>query len=252
MNNPICIPNERLIHLFYRQLTIEKTDRLIKHFSNKYSLADILGQLKAENGEVYEYDKNEIDKFATITAHEEIANAITLAGFYFLDTNPVICFEMKRGFNKKDVESIDELLDILETDTEIDFSIKDDRKEFHFQFKSYPEKYKNWNPKRVIEYLDKSILPQSEYNNDINSNLIIVISIKPEEQSNFRESQDFDKIYKYLKHQNIHLQEINFIYNRNMEHMVWYQVHPEKGHYKIPWQNLPYQRVKFNSSYLDP
>ena len=169
MNNPLCIPYERLIDLFYRKPTIEKIDRLIEHFSGKYSFAEIVEQYKSEKGEVYDYDKNEINEFAAVTAYEEIANAITLAGMYFPDSNPVVCFEMKRGFEKKDVESIEEINDNLETSTEIDFLIKDDKKEFHFQFKSYPEKYKNWSSKSVIGYLEKSILPRSKYNNESNS-----------------------------------------------------------------------------------
>jgi hypothetical protein len=235
--------------MFWGQSTRERLSRLIKKFFGKYSLLEIYQQVKAGRGEAGEYFKEELESFSKKTAHEEIAHAITLADFYFLDSKPVICFEMKRGFIKKEVENLNEILENLESNTEIDCLIEDGKREFKFQLKQYPEKYKDWSPNKVIKYLNESILPKSRYNNESNSDLIVVIAIKPELHSEFKETQDFSEIHKYLSSQSIKLREINFLYNRNMEHMVWYQVYPKKGHYKIPWQNLSYHQAKRRTTF---
>lgn len=199
---------------------------------------------RLRTGEVGEYVEEENNKFATNTANAEIINAITLADFYFLKSDPVICFEMKNDFRQKKINGHRELTENLENDTEIDCLIRDEQREFKFQLKQYPEQYKEWSADKVTNYLDESILPRAaKYNNDSNKDLIIVITIKPELKSGFKE-EDFDKIYKYLSSKEIKLLEINFLYNRNIEHMVWHQVFPKNGYYKIPWQNLSYHKVK--------
>lgn len=250
MHNPFCISKDQLIQIFWGQSTDERLGKLLEKFSSRYSLFEMYQQIRTERGEVGEYFKKELESFSKKTAHEEITHAITLADFYFPDSNPVICFEMKHDFAKKEVRSLNEIIENIESDTEIDCLIKDNKKEFKFQLKQYPEKYKDWSPNKVIEYLDGSILPEGKYNNDSNSDLNVVIAIKPKLQSEFAEVRDFNKIHEHLISKNVKLREINFIYNRNMEHMVWYQVYPENGHYKIPWQDLSYHHAKrgFNLS----
>jgi len=89
-----------------------------------------------------------------------------------------------------------------------------------------------------------SILSKNKYNNESNHDLIIIIAIKPEPESRFKELEDFKVIHNYLCSESIKLREINFLYNRNNEFMVWYQVYPRSGHYKIPWEKLSYHQAK--------
>lgn len=230
--------------MFWGGTTDERVSAMLSKFLGKYSLQEIHDQMKDNVGEVGKYIENENKIFSTKTTNDEIGNALTLADFYFPDSDPSICFEMKRGFNQDGINTHHELIENLESDTEIDFKIKDEEKEFDFQLKQYPEKFKEWSVEKVIKYINDSILPSYKYNSESNKDLIIVIVIKPEPKSNFKEVEDFDEIHKYLAKQNIKLKEINFLYNRNNEHMVWYQVFPENGHYKIPFQNLSYHEAK--------
>ena len=170
--------------------------------------------------------------------------AITLADFYFLESDPVICFEIKRGYTGDKISSIEELVNKMESNTEIDCLIKDSQTAFKFQLKQYPEEYKEWSADKVIAYLDETILPIRKYNNELNKDLIIIIAIKPKADSSFKGVEDFDEIHKYLIKKEVRLKEINFLINLNMEYMVWNQAYPENGHYKIPWNQLSYHVAK--------
>ncbi len=244
MENQLCITQKKLIQIFWTNRNKILIDALIQKFSGKFSLLEMIKQMETEKGEVGIYFKEEIKKFTKKTEANEIANAIDLADFYFLDSNPTICFKARRKFKGEEIQTYEELLGNMESDTEIDCLIKDDRKEFKFQLKQYPEEYKEWSTSKVIDYLDKSILPKAKYNNKGNRSLIIIIVIKPKMSSNFKEVQDFDKIHKYLSDKDIRLLEINFLYNRNNEHLVWFQVFPKNDHFKIPFQKLSYNKEK--------
>ncbi len=244
MENQFCITQKKLVQIFWGNRNRVLIDTLIRKFSDKFSLPEMFEQMKTDKGEVGKYFKGEIRKFTKKTENEEIAHAITLADFYFLDSNPVICFKAKRKFKKEEIQTHKGLLENMESNTEIDCLIKDDHKEFKFQLKQYPEKYKEWSTSKVIDYLDRSILSKGKYNNEGNRDLIIVIAIKPERNSRFKEVQDFDKIHKHLSDKDIKLLEINFLYNRNNEHMVWFQVFPKNGHFKIPLQELSHNEAR--------
>lgn len=246
MGNSFCIIKKELIQIFYGEMAGQRVEILLDKFYNKYSIQEILQQAQTGEGEIGEYVRKENDKFAEKTANDEIGNAIALADFYFPDTDPMICFKMKNGFNKNKIISCEELIKNIESNSEIDFVIKDKVKKFNFQLKQYPEKYKEWSVLKVIEYLDKAILPKEKYNNESNKDLIIVITIKPKQQSTFKRTKDFVEIHKYLSDKKNKLSEINFLYNKNNEHMVWYQVFPQCGYSKIPWKQLSYHQAKIN------
>lgn len=235
-----------MIEIFHRGNAVAAIDDLRMRFP-EFSLGEIYKQFCAETGDVWEYQKKYFEKFSMKTENNELAHAITLADFYFPDSNPTICFEMKRGFRKKDVGTCEELIKNMESCTEVDCIVKDDSREFRFQLKQYPEKYKEWGVNEVIRYLDDEILTESKYNNKSNKDLIIVIHIQPERVSRFKESKDFSDIHKHLMSKDIKLLEINFLYNRNCESMIWYQVFPQKGYSKIPWEKLSYHKAKVNA-----
>lgn len=244
MNNQLCIDKKRLIELFLVSNAKKTLNSALQKFWGRFSLVEIYEQMKAEKGEVEEYYKGELKKFSGKNINNEFSNAITLAEFYFPNSNPLICFEMKSDFIKKDVETCQELAENIESYTDVDCLIKDQNEGFKFQLKQYPEEYKEWSPAKVIEYLEKSVISEKKYNNEANKDLIIAITIKPERQSNFREEQDFQEIHEYLKGENIKLKEINFLYNRNNESMIWFQVFPGIGYNAIPWQKLSYHGAK--------
>ena len=242
--NPFCINKKELIDLFWGGNTQHLVSRMLSNFSKKYSVEEIIEQMADDKSEVGKYLKEETDKFAKKTANDETGNALTLTDLYFPGEYPLVCFEMKRGFNKKTVQNYEELVENMESNTDIDCMVKNDKFSFKFQLKQYPEKYKKWSVEEVINYLDSKVLTPETYNNDSNKDLIIVITIKPEQQSNFKESEDFKKIHDHLMTKDIKLFEIDFLYNRNSEHIVWFQVFPEKGYNKIPWDHLSYHEAK--------
>lgn len=244
MNNQFCIKKDDLVKIFWEQKATEMTNQLLQLFRGSYSYAEINQQINAGEGEVAEYFKRENNIFSKKTLNVETVHSITLADFYFPDSNPLICFEMKSSFVKKEVEDINDVFENIEPNTVSDCVIRDDGHELKFQLKQYPEEYKEWSAEKVIEYLDSHILPESEYNNANNSDLIIIIAIKPKRPSSFQGQEDFDKIYKYLQSRTVHLGEISFIYNQNSEYMIWHQVCPENGHSRILWKNLSYHKAK--------
>lgn len=250
LQNQFCISKNNLIQLFWKQTTEERLNNVLEKFSSQYSILEMSEQIKTETGEVGEYFKTEMKKFRTKTENVEIAHAITLADFYFPEADPFICFEMKSGFKKDHVDTYKELFENMDHDTEIDVLIKKDNQQFKFQLKQYPEEYKDWSVIKVIEYLDNSILPTSQYNNDSNRDLIIAIYIQPKLNTQINISQDFKKIHQHLVAKEIKLLEINFLFNLNIEFMVWHQVFPQLGHYKIPWQKLSHHRAKRNMAGL--
>lgn len=239
-----CIDKSTLIQIFWGGTTNDRMRDLISKFLGKYSFEEIYNQMESNSGEVGEYIISENKRFSTITANDEIANALTLADIYFPKTESQICFKMKSSFGQGKINTYEELLVNMESDTEIDFSIQSTKEAFKFQLKQYPEEYKEWSVEKVIDYLEKKILPNHKYNNESNKELIIVITIKPKLKSNFKEGVDFDAIYTSLHSKDIKLKEINFLYNRNNENMVWYQVYPENGHCKIPFDQLSYHEAK--------
>lgn len=243
MKNLFCIPRNDLVQLFFKESSEEKVDALLKEFSGKYSKEEILLGIATQKGEVGDYYKLQNKKHSTNSAIVEIINAVTLADLYFLESEPTICFEMKADFKQKELKSYHELIDNLESNTEIDCQIKDTERSFKFQLKQYPEEYKEWSAEKVITYIENDILPK--YNNDGNKDLIIVITIQPKEDSNFKES-DFKVINDFLntKGDSIKLAEVDFLYNRNIEHIIWHQVFPKHGHYKIAWDKLSYHKAK--------
>jgi hypothetical protein len=240
MKNQFCINKKILIQLFWNGSALDGMRNLIE----KFSLEEVLKQIKNNTEKITEYWKDGNEKFTKKTINEEIANAITLADFYFLNSCPDICFEMKQSVGQAEIKIFRDFIANLENNTEIDCLIKDKEKQFKFQLKQYPEKYKKWSVNKVIEYLDKGILPESKYNNKNNKDLIIIITIKPKRNSEFKEKKDFEEIHKYLSKKDIKLLEINFLYNRKCEYMVWFQVFPKKVYYKIPYQKLSYHEAK--------
>lgn len=244
MKNQFCISKEDLAVLFYGETTKTRLDILLKKFEYKYLLNEIEEQMREGKGEVAEYFKGEVRRFSTKTENAEIANAISLADLYLVDLPSQVCFEMKNNFRQKTVKNSEELISNIEPDTEIDFIIKDDKKTFYFQHKQYPEKYKTWSVDEVIGYLEKEILPEHEYNNIGNKDLIIAITIQPEQISNLNDIEDFDKIYEYLKIKEIKLFEIIFLYNRNNESLVLHQVFPRNNHNKISMQDTSFYKAR--------
>lgn len=240
-----CISKENLNKLFYTELAETRLDLILEKFSDKYSPQEIFEQTESEQGEVGEFCKKQNDKFSEKTENVEIAHSIDLAQFYFPDENPEICFNLKNGSHKINIKTVEDLIKNIGPDTEIDCLIKNESRQFKFQLKEYPEKYLlGMTAQKVIEFLDKNILPPEKYNNKNNKDLIIIITLKPEINTEFKESSDFKIIHEYLKDKKIELTEIDFMYNRNCEYIVWYQVYPQLGHAKIPWVELPYQKVK--------
>lgn len=245
MENRFCISKSELIKIFWGGMAEDRLNTVQRKFADRYSWEEMLRQTENKEGEVGKFNKEENEKFSNKNINNEIANAIFLADFYFLESNPDICFEMKHDFKKRKIDSCKDLVKNIESYTEIDCLIKDKDRKFNFQLKQYPEKYKEWSTKKVIEYLDKEILHKSKYNNKSNKDLIIVITIKPEPVSSVRE-KDFDEIHRHLSAKDVKLSEINFLYNRNCEYMVWFQVFPKNGYCKIPWQKLSYHEAKRN------
>ncbi len=241
--NPLCISKKELIRLFLIEKPKEGVRILLEEFSGKYTMEQILLGVVTQEGEVGDYYKTQNKKDKTSTVIAEVINAIALAGFYFLESESSVCFEMKSNFKQKDLDSYRELIDNLESNTEIDFLIKDNKHAFKFQLKQYPEEYKEWSPEKVITYIENRILPK--YNNDSNKDLIIVITIQPKQYSDVKES-DLKVINDFLntKWVGIKLAEINFIYNQNNEYIIWYQVFPKHGYYKIDLSKLFYYEVK--------
>lgn len=243
MENKFCISKSELIKIFWGGMAEDRLNAVQAKFADRYSWEEILQQTENEEGEVGKFNKEENEKFSNKNINNEIANAVTLADLYFLESDPDICFEMKHDFKKKKIDSCEDLIKNIESYTAIDCLIKDKDRKFNFQLKQYPEKYKEWSAEKVVEYLNKEILLESKYNNKNNKDLIIVITIKPEPVSDVKE-KDFDEIHRHLSTIDIKLSEINFLYNRNSQYMVWFQVFPKKGYYKIPWQKLSYHEAK--------
>jgi len=243
MENQFCIRKSKLIQIFWRQTTEEHLAILLEKFSSKYSKVEILQQMVTKTGEVEEYFEEWLKKFRTDTTNIEIAHSIILADFYFLESDPLICFEMKDGFKKDNIKHYKELSDNIEQRTEIDVLIKDDSKQFKFQLKQYPEEYKEWNVDKVIEYFDNSIL--LKYNHKNNKYLIIAIHIQPKLSSQIKEvSRTFKKVHEYLATKDIKLLQVVFLVNWNIEFMLWHEVFPKLGHYKIPWADLSVHQAK--------
>ena len=230
--------------MFWGQTTKRRLDNLLKKFSNKYSYLEMYIQMISGQGKVGEYLNNETRQFTKKTESNEIAHAIILADFYFIGSNPQICFNMKRGFKVKQIDTIEELIANLDHDTEIDCLIKDKTNKFKFQQKRYPEEYKPWSVTKVIEYLDTEILPVQKYNNDSNHDLIIAINIQPKTDTQVNINRDFKEIYQHLTTKDIKLLQIAFLFNLNIKFEVWHEVFPRLGHYKIPWGDLSQHHAK--------
>lgn len=244
MGKQVCIPKAKLIQMFWGKHAEGLVLDIIKKFSGEFTLEEIAKQLETGAGEVAEYQKGRIEAFSGKNANNEIANAITLADFYLPNLPCEVCFQMKNSFTGDVPGSSEELIENMETYTEIDCLIKGAGKEFKFQLKQYPEKYKEWSAEKVIKYLEEAVLPESKYNNKGNRDLSIVITIKPELHSNFKETEDFKKIHEYLRSKEIKLAEIVFLYNRNNDSMVWFQVFPRRGYNSIPFPKLSYNQAK--------
>ena len=239
-----CISKENLNKLFYTELGEERVNLILKNFSDKYSLSDIISMMNDENNEIGKFCKQQNDKFAVKTENVEIVHSIDLAELYFPNENPDICFNIKNSVQESEILTIKDLIQDIDPDTEIDCLIKNGSKQFKFQLKEYPEEYLELTPTKIIEFIDKKIISPEKYNTENNKDLIIVITLKPEVDTAFKELSDFKIIHEYLKQRDIKLLEINFLYNRNCEHLVWYQVYPQLGHSKIPWADLPYHKTK--------
>ncbi len=120
-------------------------------------------------------------KFSMRNLTLEIFSSLLLASFYFgTEANPNICFDMKLGFNSdtfKDGEiSFNDLEKWVESDTAIDCYISDQRQEFKFQIKSFPEKYKTLNTKTLVTYIKE--LSQKKYGGMSDVILTLVPQVK--------------------------------------------------------------------------
>jgi hypothetical protein len=242
MNNPACIQKQDLLRMFWHDSTQSRLAALLEKFGDRFSLQEIHDQMQSGEGEVGEYFKNELKRFSTVTINDEVANALTLSDFYFPDAESSICFEMRSDFQGGCINDFKELADNVETATDIDFRIRNPDQIYDFQLKQYPEEYKEWSVERVLTYIEESVI--SKYSKDENKGLSIVITIKPTQLSNFKETEDFKQLHELLKDKEIALEEICFLYNRNNEHMVWYQVFPKRGYSKIDFENLSHYRAR--------
>ena len=97
MGNRVCIPKEKLIQMFWGESAQERTSDVVRIFSGRFSLEEIVKQVETGIGEAAEYHKKQIETFAKKNVHNEIANAVMLADFYLPDCQSEICFQMKNS-----------------------------------------------------------------------------------------------------------------------------------------------------------
>lgn len=239
MNNPFCISKNKLYKMFWHDKSRDRFDKLIKKFSNKYIVEEMLDQVIREDGEVYDYFTQEIKTFTRTTTSEETASSFNLSDFYFgSNVETEICFEMKRSFSKKTISSYDELANNVECDTFIDCAIQLKNKKRIFQIKGYREDYHAHKTADLIKFLDKKLL--GGYGNM--SGVIGAVLIQPIPWSN--SELDFDEIHKYLNtiKESITFDEIVFIWNEMQKSMVKYEVYPNNNIVKIPL-DLPSEKL---------
>jgi len=242
MNNRYCISNTLLKELWSRKNRNRLNNQILK-FEN-LSLSEMTTQMENDEGAFYEAMTEDTNKFSAITQNAEILLATDLSEFYFPKIETEICFEMKRNFSAPPNISYDEITANIENDTYIDCSIKSNEKQFDFQIKRYAQKYFLFTSEAMSEFIIKVIRGYGDM-----SKTILIVLLQPDKEP--KDHFDFKEIHDNIcaiKNE-ISFEEINFVFNDEYQHLIWWQIFPAFGLAKKPlvFTSEKYQKVQAES-----
>ena len=203
---------------------------LLERFKDTFSQAEIVAQMEAGTGAFSEAMTAEINKFSNKTENAEIITSFHLADLYFPDSDPEMCFEMRRDFTADKATSYDGIVAGIENDTEIDCSIKADGRQFNFQIKRYPQKYLPHTREALTKYITETI---AGYGSMKGRSLVLLLQPDTEERNDQLSFKQVHEDMVAIK-EKISFDEITFVFNDRNQQIFWQQVFPQYGHSVIP------------------
>jgi hypothetical protein len=234
IKNPYCISKNDLLELWINQQK-DRTDGFMKNFAGKFDMQEMVAQMEKEKGEFWDFFKTNTDKFANKTENVEVFMAVEIVDFYFkveMDVN--ICFEMRTEFRGELIETLDELVSKIESDTHIDCSIKSKDLMLDFQIKRYPQQYKKFSGEAIIEFLKGVFSGYGEMKNVI---LAILLQPNTEEQTKLFFQEIHDQLMTMKE--KVNFSEVVFIFNLSNKNVVFTRVYPDFvfSHKPIQWRS---------------
>jgi hypothetical protein len=223
-----CIGKEDFKQLFEKNHR-ERLITLMGEFSDRLSPQDMLAQMESDTGAFAEAVAASTSRFTNKTENVEIITAFDLADFYFPDENSQVCLEVKDGFPDDAPVSYESIVANIESNTPIDCSIKSGGREFHFQIKRYPQKYRAHTREALVEFIAKTMRGYT----DMKGSILAVILQPASEEANGLSFKEVHEDLIAMKDE-ITFDEIDLIFNDRGQQMRWEQVYPENGHATKP------------------
>lgn len=242
VNNKYCISNTLLKELWGKKNRNRLNNQILK-FEN-LSLSEMTTQMENDKGIFYESMTEDTNKFTSKTQNVEILLATDLSEFYFPKIETEICFEMKRNFSAPKNISYDEITANIENNTYIDCSIRSGKKKFDFQIKRYSQEHFAFTSGAMSDFILKVVRGYGDM-----SKTILIILLQPDKEP--KDHFDFKEIYNNISRikNEISFDEINFVFNDELQQLIWWQVFPAFGLAKKPlvFTSGKYQKIQAES-----
>lgn len=222
MQNPICIPKNKLRALYVYDMR-ERTASWMLKFLNHFWPIEMHKQLEEESGEFYDYSQFEIKKFTKKTENAEILTSLELSDFYFgSEVNTDICFEIKRRISIKNLKTYKDLTDGIESNTHVDCFISKDGQGLEFQIKRYPQERLALNTDSFVKFIEEKNRRYGAMQKTILAILIQPIPFSPLHIIFFKTVHEL-----LVGKGSINFAEVVLLYNDKNKNMVIRRVFPD-------------------------
>lgn len=210
-----------------KRVTRENYERLLNEFTKE----ELKEQLARGEGKLIDSINEMATSSGSDNANIEIVTALSLADFYYPNTEVNIAFEISDKVAPETVTTYEELISSFETNTHVDCRIIADEKTINFQIKRYPYPHREFSPTAIVKWLQEDVI---RYYGDMSgTNLCILL----QPSGDYREGVlDVDEIVKGIEVMDdiISFDEVMFTFNEVMLNMVLLKVYPEKKRILIP------------------
>ncbi len=157
--------------------------------------------------------------------------ATDLADSVYVSNDTLVCFELKKTIQPNSIpipNNYQELIDILEENTPVDFAISNKEGLRQFQLKQYKDLLET---EKVAEFIKKKL---KTYGNLGQINLLVVLQGRDNDGSTIVPVNiDFDKVYNHLKDGKFKIAaEVLIAMNDRNEEQTFTQVYPKLNRFR--------------------
>lgn len=231
MENPFTVSREELQSLVTndeRLFSREQFNTLLR----QYSRDEIEEQITNKSGPLMESIKARANAIATNTGKAEVINALSLADFYFPDSDTTISFELRRGVSQESITTFSELVGAFEVGTYIDCEVMSGEEIRSFQIKAYPQAYIEHANEVFLKWIKEEVF---DHYGDMKG-VILVVILQPDNSGGRSSNLDLDILANGIDAMvdRITFDEVVLTYNDRGQYITLCKLYPERKKLSVP------------------